>query len=114
MRILHSFKFAFRGLYHLFKSEKNFQIHILIFSAVIILGFWLEIDRTDWALLLLVSAGVFAFEALNTAIEKLGDFVKKEYDFRMKTIKDISAAAVLIMALFSAAVGIIIFSKYLF
>jgi diacylglycerol kinase len=64
-------------------------------------------------LVLLCSGLVMGFEALNTSIEKLCDFVEPNKNEKIKLIKDISAAAVLIVSIFSGIIGVIIFWKYL-
>ena len=51
---------------------------------------------------------------LNTAIEKLCDFISPEYHQLIGKVKDLAAAAVLIMSIVSVIVGIIIFLPKLF
>ena len=52
---------------------------------------------------------VLALETLNTAIEKLVDFVSPGYRKEAGLVKDIAAGAVLIAAIAAVIVGIIVF-----
>jgi len=113
-RLLNSFKYAFRGLFSAIKSEKNLQIHVIISILVIIAGFLFKISVIEWLAVLLCIALVIGVELINTAIEKLSDFVCNEKNSEIGRIKDISAAAVVFCAIVSAVVGIIIFLPKVF
>lgn len=52
---------------------------------------------------------VLVAEAMNTAIEKISDFIHPEYHDKIKVIKDIAAGAVGIAALISLIIGGIIY-----
>lgn len=62
----------------------------------------------------MVSFGVLSAEIFNTAIEKICDIIQPEFDKRIGFIKDISAAAVILMAVLSVIVGIMVYWKYIF
>ena len=51
-------------------------------------------------------------EAINTAIEQLCDLYSTEANERIKKIKDISAGAVLIAALFAVCIAVVVFLPY--
>ena len=106
---LASFKYAFNGIYLLLRNEYNAILHCIIGVCVIIAGFLLDISAMEWIAVIMVSGGVFAVEALNTAIERLADVVSPEYNEAIKKVKDLSAGAVLFMAIAAAVTGIIIF-----
>ena len=108
-----SFVFAINGFIQLIKSERNFIVQFIIFLLVLGISFYFKISKIEWLFILLCSLMVFCLEALNTSIEKLCDFVQPEMDEKIKIIKDISAAAVFIVSMFSGIIGIIIFWKYL-
>jgi diacylglycerol kinase len=55
-----------------------------------------------------------AMEIINTAIEKTIDLICPEQNPTAGLIKDIAAAAVLVMSICSLVIGILIFGKYLF
>lgn len=109
MTVIQSFKFAFEGLRDALLHERNFRIQVVVFIFVIIAGFLFRINQTEWILILLCAAVVLSIEIINSAIEKLCDFVSPEIHPMIKKIKDFSAAAVLIGAIISLIVGIIIF-----
>lgn len=109
---LNSFKYAFRGLRVLW-GQNNFRIHVLTSLLVLLFSFLLKISQTDFIILLLCISMVLVTEALNTAIEKICDFIQPNIDPKIAFIKDVSAAAVLISAIVSAIIGVMIFWKYL-
>lgn len=100
---------AFEGSKVLWLSELNFRIHLFISLVVFFLGFILNLNNIEW-IGILVSVGlVLGAESFNTAIEHLCDLTSKEIKPEIKVIKDISAFAVLIMAITSVSIGSIIF-----
>ncbi|MCC5932454.1 MAG: diacylglycerol kinase family protein [Cyclobacteriaceae bacterium] len=104
-----SFKPAFRGLYVLISEEHNMRIHLLVATLTIVLGLFLKINSTEWMMVIICIALVLMAEAFNSAIEKMMDHLSPENHENVKTIKDISAAGVLLCAIAAALVGIIIF-----
>ena len=52
---------------------------------------------------------VWVAELFNTAIEKIMDFISKEQHPKIKLIKDLSAAAVLVAAMVAFITGCIVF-----
>lgn len=104
-----SFKYAFNGLKVLLSQEHNIRIHLIISIFAVIIGILLNISAVEWLIILALIGLVLSLEAINSAIEKLCDFVSPEWDKAIKGIKDISAAAVLIAAIISAICGMIIF-----
>lgn len=106
------FNHAFRGLFNLIKTERNFKIHLLILFFVILLGFFFQITTTEWIFIIFSSIIVLSLEALNSSVEKLADEVSLEHSPKIKWIKDVSAGAVLIGAVGAAVVGCLVFVPY--
>ena len=107
---IHSFIYAFEGIKTLFRETPNAMIQLAAAIAAILLGLIFHISTVEWLILILVIGGVVALEAMNSALEHLSDYTsKKEIDPTIKKAKDLSAAAVLIMAIAALAVGVIIF-----
>lgn len=104
-----SFGNAFSGITNLLRYQHNFRIHIFILFLVTVAGIFFGISRVDWMAIVLAAAMVLALEALNSAVEYLADFVSPEYNDRIKKVKDVAAAGVLISAIASVIVGVIIF-----
>lgn len=107
-----SLRNAFRGVFLMMKHERNFQLEFAAFLVNLFLIFYLNLSSTDTILILMVSFGVLATEILNTAIEKICDFIHPDFDKRIGFIKDISAGAVVLMAILSVIVGIMVYWKY--
>jgi diacylglycerol kinase (ATP) len=88
---IRSFGYAFRGWWHVLRTQQNAWIHAVISTAVIIVSLWLKLPARDLAVLLITIAMVWAAEFFNTAIEAV-----------------VGAAAVLIAALAAIGVGLLI------
>ncbi len=107
-RIL-SFKYAFEGLFYLFKTQPHARFHLFATFCVVLLGFYYEIEKNEWIAILICCGWVISLEAINTALETLSDKVNKEIDPMIKIVKDVAASAVLIAAITSLIIGAIIF-----
>lgn len=105
---IHAFGHAFRGWGHVLKTQQNAWIHSLIASLVIAMGAWLEINTSDWAILVLTIAVVFSAEFINTAIEAVVDLASPGIHPLAKVGKDVGAGAVLVAALAAIIVGLLI------
>lgn len=110
---LKSFSYAFHGIKVLLKTEHNTWIYILITIVVIILGFILNITKYEWLFVIFAIGLVFALEGVNSAIERLADYVSPEKQEKIKIIKDLSASSVLIAAITAFIIGLLIFIPYL-
>lgn len=111
--ILNAFKVAFKGIV-LAWNERNFKFHIGSTIFALFLGFFFHITATEWSLILLCIGVVLAAETFNTAIEKIVDFISPEYHIKAGQIKDLAAAAVLLISIVVAIIGVIIFLPYFF
>ena len=117
---LHSFKYAFRGVFLLFRYEHNAWIHLIAIVCAVTAGIILSLTSLEWvAILFAIGVGVgmsekndgtggIAAEAINTAIEKLADFVSPAHQVLIGKAKDL-AAAVLILSICAFIIGSIIF-----
>lgn len=109
-----SFGNAFRGIFGMMRSERNLQIHLFALIINLFMIVFFGLNKTDAALILMVCFAVMSTEILNTAIEKICDMIQPEYDDRIKFIKDISAGAVMLMAILAVSVGFLVYPKYIF
>ncbi len=107
-KVLRSFRFAGQGIVDLFRYENNAKVHLLIAGLVLAAGLWLRLSRVEWAIILTQIGLVWAAEAINTALEKLCDFVSPGLHPQIKAIKDLSSGAVLIVAIVAVAVGALV------
>ena len=104
-----SFLYAFEGIIQFFRKEHNAWLHLVATGAVVIMGILLRVSRTEAIALVIAVALVWICEILNTCVEKTMDMITKEYDTRVKVIKDLSAGAVLVAAAAAAVIGGIVF-----
>lgn len=104
-----SFRNAFRGIWFNLRNEPNFLIQCIVALLVIVAGFVLSLGRAEWIMVLLSIGAVLAAEAMNTAVEKICDRFMEKHDPLVRNIKDSAAAAVLIISLAAALVGILVF-----
>ncbi|RDC55611.1 diacylglycerol kinase family protein [Pedobacter chinensis] len=109
-----SFKYAFNGLKLFFINDHNGRVHFFAAIAAIALSFYLNLSSLEWITILSVISAVFVAEILNSAIEKLADVVSPNYHPKIKIVKDLAAAAVLVAAFLALMAGAIIFLPKLF
>ena len=107
-----SFGYAFTGLKTLFRSEHNMSVHLIASILAGAMGWWRAFDVVKWSILVGIIAMVWMAEAFNTAIERLCDVVSKEYHPVIKQVKDISSAAVLIVAMAAVIMGLLLFLSH--
>jgi len=113
---LKSFQVAIRGILVAVKSEWNLRFHLFAAFLVVLFGYLLQVNISDWAILLICIAIVISAELFNTAIEYICDILRDKYKLAYegsRDIRDISAGAVLVSSFIAAIVGILIFGKYL-
>lgn len=106
---LKSFGYAFNGLKILVQKEHNSWIYLLAKTCVIIAGFYYKVSILDWIALVFAIGFVFAMEIFNTAIEHVANFISPEKNDKIKQIKDLSAAGVLVSAATALIIGLLVF-----
>jgi undecaprenol kinase len=106
--LLRSFAFAFAGLAFHFRSQRNARIELAVGILACILGLWLGISSTQWAVIVLTIALVLILEGLNTSIEAAIDLFSPRLHPLAKSAKDLAAGMVLIASLAAVVVGILI------
>lgn len=105
---IHSFGYAFKGWWHVIKTQQNAWVHAVFSVLVGLMAAWLGLPARDWAVLILTITMVWAAEFINTAIEAVLDLASPETHPLAGVGKDVGAAAVLIAALASILVGLLI------
>ena len=106
---LKSVKYTIVGANKLLTTEHSVMVQSSIAVLLIIAGFYFEISREEWMMQILATGLVLAIEGLNTAVEKICDFIHPNYHERIGFIKDIAGGAVLFAAIASIAVGLLIY-----
>ncbi len=104
-----SFKYAFKGIFTMLKTQQNTWIHAVVTMLILFLGFYFKISNNEWCWIILAMMAVWTAEALNTAIEFLADAVSSKHHPLIGKAKDVAAGAVLISAIGSAIIGLLIF-----
>ncbi len=104
-----SFRYAFKGIQDLFKSQANARIHLTVAMVVIASGIFFQISRTEWLSIAFCIGLVLSLEAINTAIEYLTDLVSPDFHPLAGKVKDMAAAAVLLAAMAAIVVGLLVF-----
>jgi len=108
--IIESFNYAFEGIIHVLRTQRNMRIHFVAAVAVLVAGLAVDISRLELIALLLAISFVLIAEMINTAIEGAIDVSTTSFDPMAKLAKDIAAGAVLIATVNAIAVGYLVFS----
>src|ERR1019366_8339190 len=108
-KLIRSFGYAFKGMAYATATQLNFRIHLAMTILAILLGYVLYISLSEWLWIALCITLVLVTELFNTMIETLTDMVSPEYNEKAGHVKDMSAGAVVIAALFAIITGLIIF-----
>ncbi|WP_152287651.1 diacylglycerol kinase family protein [Flavicella marina] len=104
-----SISFAFKGLWLLLKSEKSIKTQIAISILMTICGFVFNITHQEWMIQILCIGIVLVAESLNTAIEKIANFVHPDFHEKIGVIKDVAAGAVAFAAIIAIVEGLLIY-----
>jgi diacylglycerol kinase (ATP) len=111
--VIRSFRFAFAGLEHLLRTQRNARIEVVIGIGAIAAGLVLGLTPPEWAVLALTICLVLILEGLNTSLELAVDLASPQLDPRAKAAKDLAAGMVLVAAIGSVAVGVTLFGPKL-
>jgi len=106
---LRGFRYAYEGLRYALGTQRNMKFHFFLSFLVLMSAIVLQLPRTDILFLLLAITLVVVAELINTAIEKAVDLAMPDRHPVAKIAKDVSAAAVLVSAVFAVAVGMTVF-----
>ena len=111
---LKSVSYALKGALKLITTEHSVMVQFSLGILVTIAGFYFGISKTEWLFQTLAIGLVLSVEGLNTAIEKIADFIHPNYHERIGFIKDIAAGAVLFAAMTAITIGLIIYIPLIF
>ena len=106
---LKSVKYAFLGAVKLITTEHSIMVQFSLGIIMTIAGFYFHISASEWLFQTMAIGLVMSIEGLNTAVEKIADFIHPNYHERIGFIKDIAAGAVFFAALTAIAIGLIIY-----
>lgn len=106
---LKSFKYAILGAYKLVTTEHSIMVQFSLGILLTIAGFYFGITKTEWLFQTLAIGLVLSIEGLNTAVEKIADFIHPDFHDKIGFIKDIAAGAVFFAAVVAIIIGLIIY-----
>ncbi len=109
LKFLNSIKYAWYGIKQVFLEEQNFQIQSFCGIVVILLSiFKFHFNYIELCLTFICIALVLATEIVNTAIENTWDHLEPNHHPVVKAVKDMMAAAVMVVSVFSAIVWLLL------
>jgi diacylglycerol kinase (ATP) len=106
--------YSIKGAFLLLKTEHSIQAQSIIALLFIVAGFYFEISDIEWLFQILAICLVLCAESLNTAIEKLADFIHPDHNKKIGFIKDVGAGAVFFASIFALLTIYMIYSEKLF
>jgi len=108
--IIDSFNFAFEGIIHVLRTQRNLRIHFAIAFVVLVAALIVNVTKLELIALLISVTFVLIAEMLNSALEAAIDIATTSFDPMAKLAKDIAAGAVLIAAANAVVVGYLVFA----
>ena len=106
-----SFLFAIQGFRTAIATERNIKVMLAVGACAIVAGLALQLDLLSWAIVLLCCGVVIMAELMNTAVETVVDLVSPEFPPLAGRAKDIAAAAVWVLSVIVAIVGVLVFAN---
>lgn len=106
---LKSVTYAFKGAVKLISTEHSVMVQFSLGILMTIAGFYFNISHEEWLFQIFAIGLVLSVEGLNTAVEKVADFIHPTYHEKIGFIKDIAAGAVFFAAMTAIAIGLIIY-----
>lgn len=105
------FSAAFCGLVESFQ-HKSIVIQWILAGCTLIAGLILKLNYYEWITVIMCIGMVLVCEILNTCIEKLCDLYSVKMDERIRFIKDLAAAAVLVSAFAALIIAMLILAAH--
>ncbi len=110
--LLKKFGYAIAGLKAACRAEQSVRIQLAIGGAVIFAGWGVGLTRLEWLFVIAAIGAVLSLELINSGVEKTLDLVHPGQHEGVRFIKDVIAAAVLLVALAAVAVGVLVFAPH--
>jgi diacylglycerol kinase (ATP) len=105
---LKSLRYALAGWLYMLRYQKNTRIQAAFSLLVFILGFWLNLDPLEWAILVLIITLNWLAEFINAALEAAVNLASPGIHPMARVCKDVGAAAVLLTSVASVIIGALI------
>ena len=111
-RFARSVKHALQGFRHA-AAENNFRIHTVVAILITIGLFFLHLSAVEKAMIIMAMSSVLVLELVNTVVERFVDLLEPRVHTYVGLIKDLMAAAVLVVTISSILIGLIVFGQLL-
>ncbi|WP_428225606.1 diacylglycerol kinase family protein [Flavobacterium sp.] len=102
---LKSVGFAAKGAFKLITTEHSVMAQSSLAIIMSVAGYYFQISKEEWMFQIFAFGLVLSIEGLNTAVEKIADFVHPDFHERIGFIKDIAAGAVFFAAITAMVIG---------
>ena len=106
-RRLFGIQHAVKGISKGYRGS-NFRVMLSTSIIVVAMCSLLQTTIAEWTMITICIMATLAAELMNTAIEKLCDYITTEYHTKIGEIKDLAAGAVLILSIGSGIIGLMI------
>lgn len=111
--MINSFKYAFNGIKEALTTEDNLAFHLIASVFVIIFAYFFKFSLIEFSIVIITISMVIMAEITNTIIEKLSDIINPEKSEKIRIIKDMSAAVVLLSAICAVLIMAFLFAPKL-
>ena len=120
MSYIQSVLFAFHGIIHALKTEKNLKLFTVMYLASLIAAWILGLEESEWPFVVFAGGMFLCVELVNTALERLSDAFDDHstkqadhYYDSIKATKDIAAGASLVCAVVWLVVLALVFCPHI-
>jgi undecaprenol kinase len=110
---LNSLNYAFKGIKHVFRNERNFRLHTASSVIVLLLAVYFRCDLFEFIVLIIVISSVLVAEMINSAIEYTWNKLEPQHHPVVGMIKDIMAGSVMIASMAALIVGVLVIMRHM-
>ena len=110
---LRSFVYAWSGVAHTVRTQRNMRVHLALALLAVALGVWLRISPVEFAMIFVAITGVVVSEMMNTVAEACVDLSTQEYHPLARVAKDVAAGAVLLSAMLAVVIACFVYIPHL-
>jgi diacylglycerol kinase (ATP) len=108
--LIDSFNFAFQGVIHAVRTQRNMRVHMLAAITVLVVAIAVGVNQMELIALVIAIAFVLITEMINSAVEGAIDVATTSFDPLAKLAKDMAAGAVLIATMTALTIGFLVFN----
>lgn len=112
-RELKSFGYAWKGFGYAIATQRHMRFHLFAACCAVAFSWWLDLALWEWCWIVACVGVIWCAELFNTAIELLVDLVSPEQHPIAGRVKDVAAAAVLVLSVAVAIIALIIWLPHI-